>query len=68
MEWSRRDGQEKCVKAIGSENMDVEGVGTGGVGDGTVKPAVRMIKKQECLLVCDPTVLEGAGGDDRMRD
>ena len=45
-------------KAIGSENMDVERVGASGVGDGTVKPAVRMIRSKNASLCVIPPFLK----------
>ena len=55
------DGRD-LWKAVRGEYMDVEGVGLNGMGDGAMKPAVRMIRgKNASLCVIPPFLKEWEG-------
>ena len=45
-------------QAVRGENMDVEGVGLNGMGDGAMKPAVRMIRGKNASLCVIPRFLK----------
>ena len=51
------DGRD-LWQAVRGENMDVEGVGLNGMGDGAMKPAVRMIRGKNASLCVIPPFLK----------
>ena len=54
--------RKSVLKAIGSENVDVKGAGAGGGGDGTVKPAVRVVGGENAPLRVIPPFLKEREG------